>query len=237
MSETNPFSPPSTSMSQSMNWSPQSVSIDPIGLYKRSFAMIGDQYWLFVGITLVGMILGSLVPFGIILGPMIVGIYLCFIDRERGQKVEFGTLFKGFDLFTNALIAVLMMIGISLVALIPVVILAVIAMVATNGSGLEIPILLMFYLMLLVVLLLVQLPFLFVFQLIADRGLTGPQALSLSFKAVKANLVGCIVLVFVVGLFSMLASIACYFPVFLLMPISFGALFLAYRDMFGPSQS
>ncbi len=218
-----------------MEWTPRSVSIDPIGLLKRSYALMGDQYWLFVGIAFVGVLLGSLVPFGILLGPMMVGIYLCFIDRERGKQVEFGTLFKGFDQFANALIATLIMVGISLVAIVPVGILMMIALVVTNGSGLEVVVFLLFYLLIFVVMILVYVPFLFVFQLIADRGLTGPQALSLSFKAMKANFVGCIGLVFVMAIFSVLASMACYFPVFLLMPISLGALFLAYRDIFGPS--
>ena len=93
MSQANPFSPPSGSSSYA-NWTPPSVPLDPIGLLKRSYAMMGDQYFLFVGITAVGIILGSLVPFGILLGPMMVGIYLCYIDREKGKTVEFGTLFK-----------------------------------------------------------------------------------------------------------------------------------------------
>ena len=78
------------------------MSFAPIALYKRSYALLGEQYWLFFGITLVGIFLGSLVPFGILMGPMMVGIYMCFADRERGKQVEFGTLFKGFDQFANS---------------------------------------------------------------------------------------------------------------------------------------
>jgi hypothetical protein len=232
MSESNPFSPPSSSVLPSSRLSPQTISIDPIGLYKRSIALLGDQYWLFVGIALVGMFLGGLVPFGIILGPMLVGIYLCFIDREQGKRVEFGTLFKGFDLFVNSLVAYLIMGGIGLIALIPIAIVTFVALFATAGSGLEIPIFLFCLMLFLVVMMLVHLPFLFVFQLIAERGLTGPQALTLSFQAVKANLVGCIGLVVVIALFSMAASIACYLPNLLLLPVTFGVLFLAYRDVF-----
>ncbi len=234
MSETNPFSPPSASMSPSTQWTPRSVSMDPIGLFKRSYALMGDQYLLFVGITFVGVLLGSLVPFGILLGPMMVGIYLCFIDRERGKKVEFGTLFKGFDQFADSLIATLMMVGITLIALVPVFVLMIVGMVVTNGSGMELLVFLLSYLLIFVVMIFVYLPFLFVFQLIADRKVTGPQALSLSFKALKANFVGCAALVFVMAILSVVATMACYIPVFFLMPISLGALFVAYRDIFGP---
>ncbi len=233
MSHANPFSPPATSLPPSMDL-PPTVTIDPIGLYKRSYALMGDQYWLFVGITLVGVVIGSLIPFGILLGPMMVGIYLCFMDRERGQKVEFATLFKGFDHFANALIAMLIMIGVAMAAIIPLYILMAVAFIATNGSGMELLILLFFVALIFVVAMLIYLPFLFVFQLVAERGLTGPQAVGLSFKAMKANLVGCVFLLLVMGVFSLLATMACYFPAILLMPISFGALFLAYRDIFGP---
>lgn len=232
MSQTNPFAPP-TQSSQYASWTPPTVSLDPIGLLKRSYAMLGEQYLLFVGITAVGILLGSVVPFGILMGPMMVGIYLCYIDREQGKKVEFGTLFKGFDLFGNALIAVLIMVGISLLAVIPVFIIAIIGIIAVQGTGLEILVLLMTYFLMFVVMIMISLPFMFAFQLIADKGLTGPEALKLSYRAVKANFVGCLILVFVYGLISVLAALACYIPAFFLMPITFGGLYLAYRDIFG----
>ena len=233
MSNTNPFSPPSTSVAPSLDL-PPTVPIDPIDLYKRSFALMGDQYWLFVGIALVGILIGSVIPLGILMGPMMVGIYLCFMDRERGQKVEFATLFKGFDQFANALIAMLIIIGVAMAVIIPCYILMAVALIATNGSGTGLMVVLFGVAMIFALSMAIYLPFLFVFQLIAERGLTGPQAVSLSFKAMKANLVGCISLLFVMGVASILAALACYFPAFLLMPISFGALFLAYRDIFGP---
>jgi len=104
-----------------------------------------------------------------------------------------------------------------------------------QGSPLAIPIILVSYLAILIAIFLVQLPFLFTFQLIADRGLTGPQAVGLSFKGLQKNFGGCVFFVIVTGLLSMLAALACYLPVFLLMPITMGALFLVYRDIFGPS--
>ena len=66
--------------------------------------MLGDQYWLFVGICLVGILIGSIVPMCIMLGPMMCGMYLCFRYRMNGIQVRFETLFKGFDVFVNALL-------------------------------------------------------------------------------------------------------------------------------------
>ena len=244
MSDSNPFAPPSTSSLLSNSSGPRKVSFAPIALYKRSYALMGEQYWLFVGITLVGILLGSLVPFGILMGPMMVGIYLCFADRERGKQVEFGTLFKGFDHFANSFIAVLIIMVASFLVLIPILIVMTVVMITalpSNGgnqvSPLAIPIILLCYLVMIIAVFLIQLPFLFTFQLIADRGLTGPQAVGMSFKALQKNFGGCILLSIVIGLLSILASLACYVPVFFLMPITMGVLFLAYRDIFGPSSS
>ena len=77
-------------------------------------------------------------------------------------------------------------------------------------------------------------PFVFAFQLIADRGLPGPQAVWTSWQAVKSNLGGVIWFVFVISVVSFLCMLMCYVPAILLMPISMGAFHLLYRDVFGP---
>lgn len=241
MSDSNPYSSSQTAHFSSHEVVARRVSIEPIDLYKRSLALMGDQYLLFLGITLAGVFVGSIVPMGILMGPMMVGIYMCFADRERGKTVEFGTLFKGFDQFVSSFIAMLIMIGLTLLVMIPLMIMMFIAMILvlpSNGGGnqgsfMAIPLILGFYLMLFIAVFLIQLPFLFAFQLIADRGLTGPQAVGLSFRGVQKNLGGCIFLAILMGFFSMLASAACIIPAFFLMPISMGVLFLAYRDIFG----
>ncbi len=242
MSDSNPYSPSRPEAFPSGDVVAQRVSIEPIELYKRSMALMGDQYWLFVGITLVGVMLGSIVPMGLLMGPMMVGIYMCFADREKGRQVEFGTLFKGFDQFVSSFIAMLIMVGLSLLVMIPLMIVMSVAMIlilpsngGNQGTTLVIPVLLVFYFVLFIAVFLIQLPFLFAFQLIADRGLTGPRAVSLSLKGVQKNFGGCIFLSIVIGLFSLLASAACIVPAFFLMPISMGVLYLAYRDIFGGS--
>ena len=40
------------------------VSLQPIELLKSAKEMLGEQYWLFVGITFLGAIIGSAVPLG-----------------------------------------------------------------------------------------------------------------------------------------------------------------------------
>src|SRR6267143_5551845 len=83
-------------------------AVEPIECIKGGWNLIRSQYWLFLGITLVGVIIGSIVPFGILMGPMMCGIYLALFKTRRGQAVEFNELFKGFDYFGDSLIATLL---------------------------------------------------------------------------------------------------------------------------------
>jgi len=78
--------------------------IAPMECIKEGWALIKDDYWLFFGIAIVGFLLGSVLPI-ILMGPMMVGVFLCFQARQRNQPVEFGMLFKGFDHFVAGLIA------------------------------------------------------------------------------------------------------------------------------------
>src|SRR5437660_12442704 len=92
-------------------------AIAPVECLKEGWALIKDRYWLFLGITLVGILIGGTVAI-ILMGPMMCGIFLCLFQRQRGETVEFGTLFKGFDYFVPALL-------VQLIKIIPIVVLMV----------------------------------------------------------------------------------------------------------------
>src|SRR5215210_6383216 len=83
-------------------------AVEPVVCIKAGWNLIRNQYWLFVGITVVGILVGSVVPFGILLGPMMCGIYLALFKTKRGQPIEFGDLFKGFDYFGDSVVATLL---------------------------------------------------------------------------------------------------------------------------------
>ena len=95
----------------------RSGAIAPLECVKEGWALIKDQYWLFLGLTIVGILIASAVPI-VLIGPMMVGIFLCLFQRQRHEPVEFGTLFKGFDYFGQSLI-------VALIKVIPIVILMV----------------------------------------------------------------------------------------------------------------
>ncbi len=209
------------------------ISARPIERLTEAKAMLGDQYWLFVGICLVGVLIGSIVPMGILMGPMMCGIYLCFRYRMNGIQVRFETLFKGFDVFVNALLAMLILVGCSMVIMFPLMIFMMI-MLATAGNN-EAQAMATFFTMyplIIVASLLVSIPFLFVFPLIVDRGAGPWEAVTLSARAVWHNFGPLCGMLIVHQLLGMLGLCACYVGALLLMPLQLGALFTVYHEVF-----
>src|SRR3954471_15647184 len=93
--------------------------VQPIECIKGSWALIKDQYWLFVGMSAVGLLIGSAVPLGILTGPMMCGLYLAYFKLRRREPIEFGTLFKGFDYFGPSVVATLLHVIPILVIVVP----------------------------------------------------------------------------------------------------------------------
>jgi hypothetical protein len=209
------------------------ISARPIERLNEAKVMLGDQYWLFVGICACGILIGSVVPFGILLGPMICGMYLCFRYRMNGIRVQFETLFKGFDVFLNAMLAMLIFLGISMVIMLPLIVVMMIALVAAgNNDAQVVGVFATIYPMIMVVSLLIYIPFIFAFPLIVDRG-TGPwESVSLSARAAWHNFGPLCAICFVHYLFTLLGMCACYVGAFLIMPLTFGAIFTVYHEVF-----
>src|SRR5687768_17781959 len=78
--------------------------IQPVECIREGYELIRDQYWLFVGMAAIGVLIGNAVPFGILMGPMVVGLYMALFRKRRGELVEFGILFKGFDTFGDSVV-------------------------------------------------------------------------------------------------------------------------------------
>jgi len=176
VSQSNPYAPSHSAPHDDLGI--RKVKVRVWDLFRRSFRSLGDQYWLFLGITLLGMLIGSAVPMGLIMGPVLVGIYACYIERERTGRADFQTMFKGFENFLE--------------------------------------------------------PFLFTFQLIADRNLKGIDAVKLSVQGTLKNFWGVLWCLIVVTFVALLGALMCYLPLFLLMPVTFGVFYVLYRDIYGP---
>lgn len=130
MSQVNPYAP-----TQEQPSDVRSVTVRPLKLLKRAVLLMGDQYGTLLAATLSAVLIGSVVPLGVLLGPMMVGLYLCFLKREQGVPVEFATLFKGFDYFLESLVAMLLMVGVSFVVVLPVIGIFAIAVAVPLSTG------------------------------------------------------------------------------------------------------
>ncbi|MFN8012686.1 MAG: hypothetical protein U0P81_15050 [Holophagaceae bacterium] len=225
------------------------ASLRPGALYAEAWARIKDRYALFLGVTFVGVLVGGLGPMGILMGPMMVGIFLCHRARARGEEVRFDLLFKGFDRFVDAFIAALLMMAASLVVVLPLVLVLVFgAVFGTVGlaaagqhseglaGGAAAGLCLLWAGMIALILLastLVNLLFTFAFPLLADRGLAGLDAVKLSFRAAWANLGGLVVLALATFALTFLGLMLCYVGALLLMPLTLGVHWIAYERVFG----
>ena len=218
--------------------------VSPVECIKAGFASIKDDYWLVLGLTIVALLIGSVGPFGVLMGPMMCGLHMCLLRRQRGEKPGFDVLFKGFDFFVPSLIATLIQMVPMIILIIPIYLVMIFLFVGVFGfagavsgeappeAGLILPVAMVVVFLLFLVLILVSMVFLFTYQLIVDRKLGAWDSIVLSAKAVMGNLGGVFGLVMLNALMSLGGVLLCYVGAFLVMPIGFAAFDQAYRKIF-----
>lgn len=217
--------------------------VEPIYCIKTGWSLLKDQYWLFVGMILVAFLLGSLVPFGIVMGPMMCGIYMALFRRRRGELVEFGILFKGFDYFGESVVA-------TLIHYVPLVMIIIpFYIVLYGGMFLIMPrqgsepdpsnliaffaVLAVFGLVMMILIILISVVFTFSYPLIVDRKLSGIDAVKQSAKGALANFWPLLGLLLLNGLIGFGGLLICYVGILLALPITFAAISVAYEQVFG----
>ncbi|HKU73067.1 MAG TPA: hypothetical protein VJR02_04070 [Pyrinomonadaceae bacterium] len=220
-------------------------AVEPVQCLKNGWELIKDQYWLFVGMTFIGVLIGGAVPLGILLGPMMCGLYLTFFKKRRGEPIEFGTLFKGFDYFAPSLIATLLHVVPILVIVVPAYfffyITMIVSMAAQGGSGEPNPAAMfgimgafgVFWLIVMVVVIIISIGFTFAYPLIVDRKMQGFDAVKLSFRAAMANFWRLLGMSLLSSLLSIAGILLCYVGMFLVFPIVYAAVASAYEQVFG----
>lgn len=218
-------------------------AVDPLECIKAGWQLVKPQYWLFVGMTLVAFVIGSAVPFGILMGPMMCGIYLTCLARRRREPVEFGLLFKGFEFFGPSVVATLIHALPIVAILIPTYVLfyasLVLALVAQGDDPNPLALLgvlgtfSLIVLVVVVLIIIISIGFTFVYPLIVDRRLSGIDAVKLSFKAAMANFWRLLAMGLLTGVMAMVGMAICYVGLFLVFPISYGAIASAYEQVFG----
>ena len=219
--------------------------VDPVECIKGGWEIVKNQYWLFVGMTLVGILIGSAVPLGILLGPMMCGLYLTFFKVRRGEPIEFGTLFKGFDYFGPSVIATLLHIVPIIAIVLPAYFLFYISIFVSMAAQGDDPnpaafigIMAMFgvfWLVVMVIVIVISVGFTFAYPLIVDRRLQGFDAVKLSFRAAMANFWRLLIMMLLTSLMSIAGVLACYIGMFFVFPIVYATIARAYEQVFGLS--
>jgi uncharacterized membrane protein len=221
--------------------------VEPVECIKAGWELVKDQYWLFVGMCAVAMIVGSAVPLGILMGPMMCGLYLVFFSKRRGLPIEFGMLFKGFDYFGQSVVAALLHVIPIMAIIIPAYIFLYIGMFAAMAAGsasdsgpvaglMFLLVVIIFYVAIVLVIIVVSIGFMFAYPLIVDRGLPGFEAVKLSFKAGFGNFWRLLGLSLLGGLLGMCGIILCYVGILLVFPITLSSVAAAYEQVFGLNQ-
>lgn len=217
--------------------------IKPVECIKEGWALIKDQYWLFFGLTIVAMLLGGAVPI-VLLGPMMIGLFLCIFEKMARRPFEFGLLFKGFDHFVPGLIVTAIKVIPVILMMIPFYLVMFGTMMATMPRDHATPeemsrfmtsffgIEFLFILALMVVTICVEIFFMFAYPLVADRKLSGLDAVKLSLKAGKANFGGILGLLLLNALFGILGVFLCFVGAYFYLPIAFASQAVAYRRVF-----
>jgi len=217
--------------------------VQPVECIKAGWELVKNQYWLFVGMCVVGLMIGGAVPLGILLGPMMCGLYLTFFKHRRGEPIEFGLLFKGFDFFGPSLIATLLHFVPVIAIVLPAYIFFYITMlvsIAAQGNDPNPAAMFgilgmfgLFWLFVMVVVIVISIGFTFAYPLIVDRKLQGFDAVKLSFKAAMSNFWRLLGMTLLTSLLSVGGVLLCYVGVFLVFPIAYGAIASAYEQVFG----
>ncbi len=226
-------------MSQNLEF--QTGVIKPVECMKEGWELIKDQYWLFLGITFVGMLIGGFIPLGIGIGAMFCGIYYCMLQKMNRQPVSFEGLFKGFNYFVPGLIA-------TLIIVIPMVIFLIViygSMFAVMFSSMDKrghiddSAIFALYGTLIVEGIIASLFFscmhalvMFAFPLIVERNMGGFDALKLSARAVWKNLSGVIGLILVEFALGFVGYLVCGIGLYFTLPIMFAGVLVAYRRVF-----
>jgi hypothetical protein len=219
-------------------------AVQPVECLKLGWDLIKDDYWLFLGMGLVSLLIGSMGPLGVLMGPMMCGLNLAFLRKMSGESIELGTLFKGFDYFADGFTAALLHYVPMMVILAPFyfflfagqIMMALSSRHGEANPGAAIGFLSIFAIcmpIMMILMIILSIGFAFAYPLIVGQGLSGINAVKLSFKAGMANFWRLLGLLLLNGLLGFVGVICCYVGVIFVLPITFAAMFIAYTQVFG----
>lgn len=206
---------------------------------REARALIGDQYWTFVGLCFLALLINGFAQ-NLLIGPLMCGLHYCFMDRLQGRATTVNRMFDGFNDFLSSFLATLLIIACFFLAFGLVVVASFLianlmyqpaATPRAMANFIQFMVL-PFMIMWIPVSLMLYVPFVFVFPLIAEHKLSPWEAVVTSFQGALRNFWGIAWMFFLYMLLSIPCLAMCYIPFFLLVPLLFGGFFLLYRDVY-----
>jgi hypothetical protein len=227
----------------------QSGAINPGDCVGGAWNLVTRNFWFYIGMGLVTMLLIGCVPFvgSLLFGPVVGGFYYVVLRDMRDEPIDFGMMFKGFEKFLPLMLGGLIQSAPSLIATILqyTVDLARLGAGASRGGDFD------FYqsssdtvfagisagiLIVVIVLSLIGIVWSillsFTVPLILEHDLGVVDALLTSAKAALSNAGGMIVLIILEALIAILGVIALCVGIFVAMPVIYAANVFAYRMVF-----
>jgi len=230
----------------------QRGAIDAGACFSDAWEQIKQRYWLYLGATLLGFVLSYYLYCisWIMFGPIMAGLYLIALKDMRGERIEFGMMFEGFNKFVP-----LMVVG--LIQSIPQIIGQIIGLMANFAQvamlgmgdpdrdfyqsrepdlsflGAFMGIILLVMAVMIVFSIIWYVVFFFAIPIALENDISPTEAIGLSAKAGMANIGGIIVfLIFqcLIGLLGML--LLCVGLIFISIPVTMIASAFAYRQVF-----
>jgi hypothetical protein len=188
------------------------VVIDIGSAVSRGWALVRDNMAVLVGATLLGWLITVGLAFVPVIGwavgfVLLGGLDYMFLRRIRGEEIQIGDLFAGFN-----------------IALLHLVLAGLVKALLTS-LGLVLCVLPGIYL---------GVGYVFALPLVIDKKMDFWPAMEVSRQVVHRHWWSVFALVIVVGLIAFVGCIACFVGLLITVPVASATLMYAYEDLFGP---
>jgi len=225
----------------------QSGAIDAGGCVSNGWALVTGKFGLYIGVGFVTLLLIGCIPFvgSLLFGPVLAGFYYIVLRDMRGEPVDFGMMFKGFEKFVPLMVTGLIQAAPSVVATVLQYTVDLRRIVGSGGApdvnfyqstgdvlaGVSV-VIVIFIIVLSLIGIVWSVALQFAIPLILEHDLGVVDALLMSAKAAFSNAGGLILLIILQILIAILGVIALCLGIFVAIPVIYAANVFAYRQVF-----
>jgi uncharacterized membrane protein len=224
----------------------QSGAIDAGACVSSAWTLVTRRFWLYVGVGFVTLLLIGCIPFvgSLLFGPVIAGFYYVVLRDMRGDPVDFGMMFKGFERFVPLMVAGVIQAAPTLIATVIQYTVDLARLAGTAAPDVNFyqsrgdvfagisAVVVLFVVVLSLIGIVWSVALMFAIPLILEQDLGVVDALLTSAKAAFSNIGGLILLIILEILIGILGVMALCIGIFVAIPVMYAANVFAYRMVF-----